>query len=642
MTSLPITGGPVKIHPLAGMLAVVLTALVAIPADAAPLSPAALGCQRAIGKAGQKYKKSYLKAWQKCLDDDLTGKGCDTFKRDGLIAGAQTTFLFGIAKKCNPSLLFDAPPAGIGFAQSCNLPAASVDDDEAQCQGLSVNSRDSLALCLICWKKAALNEVLKAENPCRAGSLPPGANFPCGTPPPSCPSDSAGITCERKIAKAGNTYFLAREKAFERCLDGVRAGKTAGPCPDANAQKKIAAADAKKTALVQKCGSLPPWWDTCPVDCGLPIGSLADVATCLSSNAHPAAEQVACQQYPGADADGVACPSVHPTTSTTTSTTQTTTTTTGTGTTSTSTTLTATTTTTGTTGTGGSTTTTTSMGGTTTTIVRTCTFASGSQARVQGLFLSANLAVTGHQDWHFSPAGPDGVRPILIPASGTHFDPAPLPGGLGNLCVRGNGDGTGVVDCDGGLSSYDNAVQQDHNTSNPPGGNGGFAQDPECDDTFMEPDGSISTAKLEGASDPHPGVCNSPVHITESGTFPAGGMKLTEHLIVRVVTGATPCPADTDPFDASAGDIAVSGSTTSGTSAGTIFDVNNTTGNLAQSASGCGGGPEPCTCNVVGVPFACASIDAGSLTGGKLGVAFPALDIQFVQDIVGTLAIICQ
>jgi len=65
------------------MLAVMLTALVAVPAShaATPLAPDALGCQRAIGKAGQKYKKTYLKAWQKCLDDDLSGKGCDSFKR---------------------------------------------------------------------------------------------------------------------------------------------------------------------------------------------------------------------------------------------------------------------------------------------------------------------------------------------------------------------------------------------------------------------------------------------------------------------------------------------------------------------------------------------------------------------------------
>lgn len=624
------------------LLAVALAALVAVPAShaATTLGTAALGCQRTIGKAGQKYKQTYLKAWQKCLDDDLTGKGCDPFVRDGVTTGARTSFVFGVAKKCTTPLVFDAPPAGAGFEQSCNLPAASIDADEASCQSMSVTSRDSLVLCLACWKRAALNELLKAVNPCHAGSLPAGSDLPCGTPPSSCPSDAATVKCERTIAKAGIALFVAREKAMERCLDAVRQGKIPGPCPDASAQKKIDSAEAKKTKLIQTCAALPPWWDVCPTDCGLPIASVADIGTCLSSSADPAADQVACQQYPGAGADGVACPSVQPTSTTTTTTTTT-------AVTSSSTTVTTTATTTSTTGGTGttvSTTTTTSMGGTTTTIVRRCTFRTGTQARVQGTQLSTNLALTGHQDWHFSPAGPNGVRAISIPASGTHFDPAPLPAGLGTLCVRGNGDGTGVVDCDGGLPAYSNTVQQDHNTTNAPGPNGGFAQDPECDDTFVEPDGSISTARVEdgSSSHPHTGICNSPVHIAENSTFPAGGMKLTEHLIIRVITSGT-CPADNAPFDASAGDIAVDGSTTTGTSAGKIFDVNNTAANLEESASGCGFfGDEPCMCNVVGFPFACVSIDADDLSGGQLGVVFPALDLPYVQDVVGTLTVLCE
>src|SRR5690242_20269764 len=61
------------------ILAVLAAALVAPASHAATtLAPEALACQRAIGKAGQKYKKAYLKAWQTCLDDDLSGKGCDS------------------------------------------------------------------------------------------------------------------------------------------------------------------------------------------------------------------------------------------------------------------------------------------------------------------------------------------------------------------------------------------------------------------------------------------------------------------------------------------------------------------------------------------------------------------------------------
>jgi hypothetical protein len=625
------------------MLAVLVTAIV-VPAThaATTLAPEALTCQRTIGKGGQKYKKAYLKAWQKCLDDDLSGKGCDSSARDSSIATAQASFGIAVAKRCSTLLAFGAPRYGVGFQQTCDLPAAYIDADEAQCQGMSVTDLASLVPCLLCWKTAVLNEFLKTVNACHAGSFP-GADHMCGTPPPSCPADAAGKSCERTIAKAGTALFLAREKATEDCLAAVRAGKIPGPCPDDTAQKKIAAAEAKKTARVQSCTALPPWWDVCPAACGASIGSLADVSTCLAAAAEPAANQVVCEQFPGAAGDGVACPSSQATTTTTTTlTTTTTSTTTGTTATTSSTTITTTTTTTGGTG---STTTTTSMGGTTTTIVRTCTFRSGTQARVQGMQLSANLALTGHQDWHFSPAGPDGARQISIPASGTHFDPAALPLGLGLLCARANGDGVGVVDCDGGLPSYGNTVQKDHNTSNPPGANGGLAQDTECDDTFTEPDGSLSVALLEdgSSSHPHTGVCNSPVQLVENGTFPAGGMKLTEYLALRIVPGSGTCPPDNAPFDASAGDIPVSGSATSGTSAGTIFDVNNTTGNLEQSASGCGfGGDEACICSVTGSPFTCAAIDAGNLSVGELGVAFPALDVTYVNDLVGTLTLLCQ
>jgi hypothetical protein len=271
--------------------------------------------------------------------------------------------------------------------------------------------------------------------------------------------------------------------------------------------------------------------------------------------------------------------------------------------------------------------------------VRRCTFRSGTQVRVQGRQFGANLGLSGHQDWHFGPPDANGVRPIFIPASGTHFDPATLPFGLGTLCARPNGDSSGVVDCDGGLASYSNTVQQDHNTNS---ANGGFGPDPECDDTFTQPDGSVSSANLEAAGDPHPNVCNSPVRIVESGSFVPGGIKLTENIIIRLITSGS-CPPDNAPYDEGAGDIAVTGSGTTGVSAGTVFNHNNGSGPLQQSGSGCGlFGNEACTCNVTGLPFTCANIDADNLSTGRIGAAFPALDLPTINDAVATLTVLCQ
>jgi cysteine-rich repeat protein len=275
-------------------------------------------------------------------------------------------------------------------------------------------------------------------------------------------------------------------------------------------------------------------------------------------------------------------------------------------------------------------------------IPHTCTFRSGTQVLVQGATLSATVSLTGHQEWDFGSTDPNGVRSISIPASGTHFDPASLPFGLGQACVRQLADNSGFIDCDGGEPNYNNTVQEDHNSNN--GNDPGFDDDPTCTNTFTEPDGSTSSALLEdgSAAHPHTGVCNSPVHIVESGSFPAGGMKLAEQLVLRIISSGS-CPADNAPFDSAAGDLSAAGSAVTGTSAGTIFDVNNTTADMSGTSNNCGlFGNAHCTTDITGTAFSCANIDANSLSGGKLGFAFPALDLSTVNDIIATLTILCQ
>lgn len=331
--------------------------------------------------------------------------------------------------------------------------------------------------------------------------------------------------------------------------------------------------------------------------------------------------------------------------STTTATAASTTTTTG-ATTTTSTSTTTTTPATTTTATTVSTTTTTTTSSTTTTTLlsRLCTFRSGSKVRIQGKSLDAEVALTGFQRWDFGVADGGGVRNILVPASGTHFDAATLPLGAGTLCVRAVVDGSGVMDCDGGLANYNVTAEIDHNTGSAPGAGGGFAADPECDDTFMLPTGQITSASLEdgSTSHPHTGTCNSPLHVTESSTFAAGGMKLTENLVARIISSGS-CPADDAPLDTAAGDIELTGSAATGVASARIYQVNNTTGNLQQSSSGCGlFGISQCVGTVTGTAFGCGNVDSGNLTIGKLGVALPALDISTINDALATLTLLCQ
>jgi cysteine-rich repeat protein len=291
-------------------------------------------------------------------------------------------------------------------------------------------------------------------------------------------------------------------------------------------------------------------------------------------------------------------------------------------------------------------------------VSHTCTFRSGTQVQIQGKVLGATVSLTGSQQWKFYPADGNGVRQVIVPQAGSSFNCAVLPFGVGTLCARLGADGSGIIDCDGGSSLYDVTVEQDHNTSSPPPP--GFAQDPTCTATFTEPDGSVSTALLEdgSAAHPHTGVCNSPIHITESGTFAAGGMRLTEELFLRLDTSVTscspnPCPANTAPFDASAGDIDATGSISTGTSKGVIYNVNNSPTNPGQDTMGttsAGNGPSicgftgtsACTTEVVGTPFGCSNVDSNVLNQGKLGLAFAAVDLPTIQDAVATLTLLCQ
>jgi cysteine-rich repeat protein len=276
---------------------------------------------------------------------------------------------------------------------------------------------------------------------------------------------------------------------------------------------------------------------------------------------------------------------------------------------------------------------------------RTCTFRSGTRAFVQAQSLGLGVNLTGYQTWDFDDPDANGVRQIVIPRSGTHFNPAVLPLGIGTLCARLGADSTGIIDCDGGEPIYNITVEQDHNTLNATG----LPTDPECDDTFEHPLFGVSNASLEGPDDLHPGACNSPVRITESGTVAAGGMKLTERLFLRLLTSGGTCPADDAPFDAEAGDIDVTGTISTGTAKGVIYDVNNSS-LFTMGTTAPGNGPNvcgstftsPCTTEAIGIPFGCANIDAGTLNTGRLAFAFAIVDLDLVGDSIATLTIVCQ
>lgn len=211
--------------------------------------------------------------------------------------------------------------------------------------------------------------------------------------------------------------------------------------------------------------------------------------------------------------------------------------------------------------------------------------------------LSVNVALSGSQEWVFGDPDADGVRPITLPASGSHFDcaQATAAGQTASVCTRIDPRVTagGSIDCNGGnLTGYNSTFQTDHR--------------------------------------------NPAVQTIQSGAFPPGGVVLTEPLLLRPVIGsgcsANPCPADDAPYD-SASDVALSGSITSGTATAIVLNAGNVTGQTLQTS-------------VSGNPFSCANaIDNNDLSQGALAAAYPLANetVQGISaDVVASLVITCQ
>lgn len=278
-------------------------------------------------------------------------------------------------------------------------------------------------------------------------------------------------------------------------------------------------------------------------------------------------------------------------------------------------------------------------------MVRTCSL-ENSEMYFQGKTLGLSAGLSGSQQWEFQPNG--STYDMFIPKAGASFAPANLSG-VGTICIRMLEDGGGLMDCAGTTPDYNVTIEWDHNTSNAPPP--GFAQDPACSATYTSPTTGevISTALLEDGSDAHPhgGVCNSPLVPTASGVFEPGGMAVVIPLTLRIITEGS-CPAADAPLDAAAGDFAIPAGLITSLTKAVIYNVNN--GSQTMGTTGSGNGPSicglfgfsSCRTQVDGTPFGCSNVVAGNLDVGKLGVAFPILDIPTLGDTILTMTLDCQ
>ena len=140
-------------------------------------------------------------------------------------------------------------------------------------------------------------------------------------------------------------------------------------------------------------------------------------------------------------------------------------------------------------------------------------------------------------------------RPITVPQASVVLNPTVLPGSLA-VCIGAGGDGTGVIDCDGGHANLNALLELDHNTTpqvclsgtnaggacttdaDCPGmttgagcnlGNGGgLPNDPTCTAFTVLPGGGISRACLEGTKQCGGGTNNGTL-CTSNGDCTGGG-----------------------------------------------------------------------------------------------------------------------
>ena len=281
-------------------------------AGAAPLSAAAGVCQAAIGRATSSLRNTELRAWQRCLDGTLSGRGCDSAARDAKVAKARAKYAAYLQARCADDQLFSVVPNGLGFAANCSLKNGALSAAETVCDALPVSTGAGLASCLTCWEETGISALLKTLYPCLANQLPDGGALACGTAPAACPTDRGDVACSRVIGKVGRTLFRTRAEATRACLEDANRGVRSGPCPDQTTTDAVnAAADAATARITRACGQVPAWWDRCPQDsepCDQTIVSVANLAACIDEAAEKTGNGEACQHLPGAAAQGVQCP----------------------------------------------------------------------------------------------------------------------------------------------------------------------------------------------------------------------------------------------------------------------------------------------------------------------------------------------
>jgi hypothetical protein len=246
-------------------LVIALLGMSAAPALAAT-DPNVL-CHRTVVKQLEKYKKTYLKLHQKCLDKENLGKipdcsdqGLDSVSASKL-ALANQKVAAAIAKKCQMANL-----TAVGFRSDCQYGAATPGIG-GTCFNLPVTNATEFAECMKCWKRAEFGRYMATIYASHAveqcGALDSTSTacsaLGCTSPTPEQRDlgDNSENDCQRALGKASVNYLLKRERILENCM---LKGGTRGSClADLKVQLQLSKAETQKETLIENfCNNRQP------------------------------------------------------------------------------------------------------------------------------------------------------------------------------------------------------------------------------------------------------------------------------------------------------------------------------------------------------------------------------------------------
>lgn len=195
---------------------------------------AAERCRTSVARAGKRYRKLHLGAWQRCFEEETRGLTCDADRRNAQLAKAEAALRKSLGGASDRACIgADVTPVSLGHGTSCPAPCASI----------TLFDAGDLADCDLCLAEKLDGAALAAA----FGALPPSV-------PDTLPVGAAA--CQRALTKAASGLAAGWTRARERCEKKNASGKR--PPVDCSADPALAKTSQKALRTIARCKGPAP------------------------------------------------------------------------------------------------------------------------------------------------------------------------------------------------------------------------------------------------------------------------------------------------------------------------------------------------------------------------------------------------